>query len=282
MKLGSFTIEQLSEGFFEIFEDGTIHKIQPTRFQEMRDHPDQAAQSSAIGIDPVFVTNGIHNIIIDCGLGWGLDHKSSYTDTSNVVSNLNIFETDPEKIDYVILTHLHYDHSAGSTFVGPGLKTMATFPNAVYIVHQLEWEHALSQVDVKSQTPGAQYNLDEMYKLVAEKRIRFISDDRQEVIPGVEIIHTGGHTPGHMVVKISSANEVAFYPGDLIPTEFHLNVMTPSQMDFDPVQSKKAKTVLLREAFNSGAVILFYHSLFRKSGKIGRDEEKNYVLLEHS
>lgn len=281
MKLGSFIIEQLSEGFFEIFEDGTIHKIQPTRFKEMSNNPDQAGQSSAIGIDPVFVTNGIHNVVIDCGLGWGLDHKSSYTDTSNVVSNLNIFETDPDKIDYVILTHLHYDHSAGSTFVGPGLKTTATFSNAVYIVHQLEWEYALSQLDVKSEIPGAQYNLDELYKLIAENRIRFITEERQEIIPGVEVIHTGGHTPGHLVVKIYSANEVAYYPGDLIPTEFHLNMITPSQMDFDPVQSKKAKTILLREAYNAGALIFFYHSLFRKSGKIGRDEEKNYVLLEH-
>jgi glyoxylase-like metal-dependent hydrolase (beta-lactamase superfamily II) len=57
---------------------------------------------------PLLITNGETNIVIDPGLGWGLDYNSSYQDTSNVVTNLSIFGLRPEDIHHVVLSHLHY------------------------------------------------------------------------------------------------------------------------------------------------------------------------------
>ena len=52
------------------------------------------------------------------------------------------------------------------------------------------------------------------------------------------------------------------------------------QLDTDPLHSKKKKTTLLKEALQSDAYMLFYHSLYQKSGKLSRDEHKKYVLLD--
>lgn len=280
MKIGNFSVEQLSEGFFELFEDGSFQKMDPSRLQHPIDDPSLGKHTSALGIDPVLLTNGETNIVVDPGLGWGLDTNSSYKKTSNIRTNLDIFGLRPEDIQYVVLTHLHFDHSAGSTFVNHDFKTTATFPNATYIVHKSEWEYALKCVLSKGKNLGADYNLDEFYKLVAESRIFFLEDNRHHLTKGVVLLKTGGHTPGHLVVKIRDEDQTAYCMGDLIPTEYHLNHYAMKQIDEDPLQTKKAKKSILRSAFKENAVLLFYHSLYKKAGTLSIDKHKNYVLEE--
>lgn len=280
MKIGHFTIEQLSEGFFELFEDGSFHKMDPSRLKNPMDDPSLGKYSTALGVDPLFITNGEVNIVIDPGLGWGLDAQSGYRDTSNVITNLDIFGLRPEDIHYVILSHLHFDHVAGATFVSDELVTTPTFSNARYFVHHAEWKHALSSLETDTGTLGAGYKLDELYKLAAENRFSFIYDDIFEPVKGIFLMKTGGHTPGHLVVKIQSDLGIGYFMGDLIPTEYHLNQYPMKMLDFDPVQSKKAKTILLRKACQEQAVMFFYHSLYKKSGKLYLDQYKKYVLVE--
>lgn len=281
MDLGKFEIEQLSEGFFEVFADKSLRKMNPVRLNNLRKDASLGKYSTAIGIDPLLIKSGGTKIILDAGLGWGLDYKSDYKETSNVKTNLEIFGIHPEDVEHVILSHLHYDHSAGSTFVDEYFKTSVTFPNAQYLVQQSEWDYAIEE-QKKQQQPatGAGYKMDELYRLAAENRFHFIDREKFELVPGIDILHTGGHTPGHQIVRISDQGKSAFYLGDLIPTEYHLNHYAMKQMDFDPIQSKKIKTLLLKEAFSSGSYLFFYHSLFRKNGILARDEHKKYVLLE--
>lgn len=279
MQIGNFTVEQLSEGFFELFEDGTFQKMEPSRLNNLKDDPNIGKFTSAIGIDPVLIQSNRRNILIDPGLGWGLDSGSLYKNTSNIITNLDIFDLTPDDIDTVILTHLHFDHSAGISYVSDDLSTLPTFPNAQYFVHREEWDYALSQIDEDSQPAGARYKLDEIYKLVAEERILFIENEIFTPVKGIFTIKTGGHTPGHMIVKLNDGNETAYFLGDLIPTEYHLNHYSMKQVDTDPIQSKKAKTLLLRKALKENAVMFFYHSLFKKSGQLSRDKQKKYILL---
>lgn len=281
MKFGRFHIEQLSEGFFEISKNGGIEKIHPSQREEHTGIPSPGKRaSSVIGIDPLYVTDGSTHILMDTGLGWGLDHESDYSRNSNVRTNLDIFGVDTEKINFVILSHLHYDHAAGSTWLNPSLETTPTFPNAVYLVRRLEWEYALqTQIEGRSQN-GAGYRLDEFYRLMASGRIQLIDEESFTLLPGIDLLQTGGHTPGHQIVRINNGQRDAWYLGDLVPTEYHLNHYAMKQMDYDPVQSKKFKTLLLREAFKNGSHLFFYHALYRKSGKLQKDRNRRYVLTE--
>lgn len=280
MILGDFVIEQLSEGFFELFEDGSFVKMNPTRLNEPETDPSLGRYSSALGIDPLLVQTPEMNIVIDPGLGWGLDYRSSHINTSNVITNLDVFGIQPDDIDMVILSHLHYDHAAGSTFVADSLKTTPTFPNARYLLHRDEWDFALSQMNGKDKIAGADYRLDEIYRLAADKRFIFTENDQEKVSKGVKVIKSGGHTPGHMIVKLQSHSETAYYPGDLIPTEYHLNHYPIKVLDEDPLITKKMKIVLLREALKEKAHLFFYHSLFRKSGKLAKNEDRQYIIVE--
>jgi glyoxylase-like metal-dependent hydrolase (beta-lactamase superfamily II) len=280
MILGDFVIEQLSEGFFELFKDGTFIKMDPSRLNEPETDPSLGRYSSALGIDPLLVLTPEMKIVIDPGLGWGLDHQSSHKNTSNVKTNLDVFDLTPEEIDVVILSHLHYDHAAGATFVANSLKTTPTFPNAKYFLHRNEWDFALSEIDNKNKPSGADYRLDELYRLAADKRFEFIDSEQESIANGVTLIKSGGHTPGHLIVKLQSQSETAYYLGDLIPTEYHLNHYPMKLMDEDPLAAKKMKTVLLREALKEKAHLFFYHSLYKKSGRLAKDEDRRYIILE--
>lgn len=281
MRPQNFLIEQLSEGFFELFRNGDFKKMNPARLQNPEQDSSLGQTSSALGIDPLLISNGDKNVIVDPGLGWGLDQSSGYHNTSNIITNLDIFGLRPQDIDFVILSHLHFDHVAGSTFVSETFKTTATFPNARYIVRKEEWEFALTQqFQSPDKTPGADYSLDELYKLKAEGRFHFIEDDLYEPVKGVTVMKSGGHTPGHQVVKVENGSEISYFLGDLIPTEFHLNHYAMRQIDHNSLHAKKSKTLLLRKAFNENAKLYFYHSLYNKSGRLAKDKHKNYVLID--
>lgn len=280
MKVGRFEIEQLSEGIFEIFEDGIIQKTDSSIITSARQKSDIKSTSTPIGINPILIRDGKHNILLDTGLGWGLDHKSRYTDTSNLLTNLDIFGLTPADITHVVLTHLHFDHSAGSTFVDYNTSTQATMPYANYFIQKKEWYFALEQINEQKKSIGAGYNLDEFYKLAAEDKLVMITDTYFELLPGIELIRTGGHTPGHQIVKIQDAGETAFFLGDLVPSEYHLNHYAMRQLDIDPIQSKKAKTLILRQALKEEALLLFYHSIHAKAGKLEQDKDKKFVLRD--
>lgn len=280
MKIGRFEIEQLSEGIFEVFEDGVFQKINASTITSRKDDIPNYSSSMHVGIDPILIKDENRVILLDTGLGWGLDSKSSYTDTSNLKTNLDIFGLTPADVTHVVLTHLHFDHAAGSTFVNDSATTEATLPNAHYFVQKLEWLYAVQRVDKENPVLGADYDLDELYKLFAEERLVLINEHSYELFPGITLIQTGGHTPGHQIVKIQDSGETAYYLGDLVPSELHLNHYEMRQMDIDPIQSKKAKTLLLRQALKEEATILFYHSIHTKAGKLVLNEDKKFALEE--
>lgn len=279
MKIGNLEIELLSEGIFKVYDDNTLTKVDAqeiTSNQRQEEHYDN--NGIPFGIDPILIRTESQNILLDTGLGWGLDHRSEYTNTSNLKTNLDIFGLKPEDITHVVLTHLHFDHAAGCTFINPDFSTTPTLPNAHYFVQKLEWLWAVEQV---SSGTNGEYRMDELYKLHAEDRLVLITDTYFELLPGITLIKTGGHTPGHQIVKIQSDGDTAYYLGDLIPNEYHLNQYTMEHLDVDPIQSRKARTLILRQAVKEEAVLLFYHSIHIKSGILTSDEKFRYALLKN-
>ena len=279
MTIGRFTIEQLSEGFFELFKDGTFSKMDPSRLNNAAEDPTLGRYSSALGIDPLLVSDGDTHILVDTGLGWGLDQNSSYENTSNIITNLEIFGIHPDQISLVILTHLHFDHAAGATRVGKQFSTEPTFPNARYIVQAAEWDFALTEQINRQDTPGADYRLDELYCLKADERFDMISGNHTPA-EGIKLIVSGGHTPGHQIIKIEDGGSKAYFLGDLIPTEYHLNHYAMKMVDHAPLEAKKSKTFILKEAYKEKAQLYFYHSLFNKTGQLTIDRHRKYALKE--
>ncbi|HKJ30574.1 MAG TPA: MBL fold metallo-hydrolase [Balneolales bacterium] len=282
MTLKTFKIEQLSEGLFQIGSDGSIEKlVNRKRKKEYSSTSGIFSRIRPIGIDPILVYNDDYKILLDAGVGLGLDKKNNDKRISNIVTNMEIFGIHPEDITHVILTHLHYDHIGGLTYTDEHFHTRPTLPNAKYYVQKREWEHALHVFDKQPKMNGATYQLDDIYRLVADDLFVFIDEDYFELTDGVEIIWTGGHTPGHQIVRLSDHDKhVAYYFGDLIPSDEFLNYSI-KKIDVDIKHAKQMKMALLRQAYHEEADLLFYHSLQKKSGKLVKDKYRKYTLQTH-
>ena len=276
MKFGEFEIEQLSEGIFEVHNEDIFHKVHAknSTTKEIRSNADST--SARLGIDPILICNGKQNILLDTGLGWELDYGSTHKNSSNLKTVLDIFDLTPYDITHVVLSHLHFDHAAGCTYVDSHSKTQATLPNAHYFVQKIEWLYAIEASTKKSSKAHLEYKMDEMYKLYAEDRLVLINDIYFELLPSITLIHTGGHTPGHQIVKIQSNNEIGYYLGDLVPSELHLNNYYMNELDTDAIQAKKAKTLILQQAVKESASLFFYHSTHKKAGKLNINRFKKY------
>lgn len=277
MKVGRFTIEQLNEGQFELFEDGKINRTPVT--ENTKQHDFAGLNDSLVGINPLYITDGTHHILVDAGLGWGLDTGSRNSDVSNVCTNLDIFDTAPEDITHVVLSHLHYDHAAGISRTDEKASTQPVFNNAIHYVQKREWDFAVQQVQQPSDYLKF-YRLDDFYRLYADDYFTLTDQPEKEIIPGITLIRTGGHTPGHQIVKIADSGETAFFMGDLLPTTKYLNSFYAGNFDVNTVQAKKMKVNFLREAYRENAILFFYHSVHTTIGQLDRDEEKNYILKE--
>lgn len=280
MKIGKFTIEHLSEGHFELYNDGSLVKKDSPNLRRKANATSELYDAfyENIGIDPILIRSDDNIILLDAGLGQGLDTKKRNPNISNIVTNLEVFDLEPEDVTHVVLTHLHQDHTGGLAYADSSSKIVTTLPNATIYVQKKEWDFALEMIDEKNELADLTFNLDNLYRMVSNGQIYFIEDDNFEIVPGVDTIRTGGHTPGHQIVRIRDSGETAYYLGDLIPNEEFLNFTMLDNADVDVVETRQIKMLLMKQAFLESAEILFYHSVHLKSGKLTKDPNRHYVL----
>ena len=79
------------------------------------------------------------------------------------------------------------------------------------------------------------------------------------ILPGIEMIHTGGHSNGHSVIKLTQNGETILHMGDIMPTHAHSNPLWVLAYDDYPMDSIFAKEKLMKEALPGGYRFIFYH-----------------------
>ena len=184
-----------------------------------------------IGLNQLFVRMSGKNILIDVGLGDKCDFAElgllDYQQPRELLHELSRIGVMPNDIDIVLLTHLHYDHAGGGTLLEDG-KLASTFTNALYYIQKQELEYARS-LDFPDRCG---YYPDDYEPLAASGRLVMLEGD-SEVIPGLSVGLTPGHSPGHQVVIIKNRNKTVFFPGDLFSVVEHANADVVTEHDLD-------------------------------------------------
>ena len=265
MKLGKFEINVLHDGYFRL-DGGAMFGVVPKVLWD-RLEPADDFNRILLSVNPVLVRTGEHTVLIDTGTG--SKYSSRELEIYQIelprmlVPELHRLELDTEKVDFVINSHLHFDHIGGNTYRDETGKVRPTFPKARYVMQKAEYEDAISP----SSRTHASYNPDDIVPLQEAGQI-FLIDGDVEIVPGIRSRVTGGHTRSHQIIEIESEGEKALFLADLIPTSSHFKPSYVMGYDLFPADTAHFKENLLREAAERNYLLIFEHSPRMKVGRV--------------
>lgn len=182
----------------------------------------------------------------------------------------------PEDVDFLLSTHLHFDHAGGNTFIDDAGNVRPTFPKARYFVQQGEYEYATHT----NERTAASY-FDRNYAPTLESGQLELIDGNRDLMEGISAIVTPGHTPHHQSFLIRSGGEAAVFLGDLVPTHAHLPLPWIMGYDVEPLVTLESKRALLARAAHEGWTVIFEHDATVPWGRVQHDG-KAYGLLPES
>lgn len=150
------------------------------------------------------IEGGGRRLLVDTGIRdtekWQQLAPHAFEETETLEGRLAELGWTTRDVEIVVNSHLHYDHSEGNL----------TFPHAQFYVSQTEWAWAADP----SSAQEVLYDVDWTGPEVSHLNYTLISTDDYDVLPGVRVIQTPGHTPGHQSVLVKTAEGVLCVTGD--------------------------------------------------------------------
>jgi methylmalonyl-CoA epimerase len=266
--LGDLELVTLSDGFFAL-DGGAMFGVVPRTLWEQRLPPDDRHRIP-LGMRPLIV-RGERTLLIDAGCGDKMDAKSAAIyglDRSyHLAHSLAEAGIAVDEIDLVLASHLHFDHIGGFTERRADGTLGPRFPRAQYLAHRGEWHDATHP----HERNRASY-LPENFMPLQDAGVLTLVDDGAEVMPGVTLRRSGGHTMHHQVVQIASGGHTAIFAADMYPTAAHIPDPWVMGYDLYPVDTLSFKRGFAREAIDGEYLIFFEHDpslaagILRESG----------------
>jgi glyoxylase-like metal-dependent hydrolase (beta-lactamase superfamily II) len=210
-------------------------------------------------------------VLVETGIGERISDKvreMRQVKGMPVVPTLEAAGFDPASVDIVAMSHLHYDH-AGGLLRADGARA---FPRASIVAQRAEWEIALGE----NSRLVASYDQPEL-RLVRDWGAEAWADGEREILPGVAVIPTGGHSGGHQGVVIrgggTAGRTLAFF-GDLCMRPWSANPRWVTAFDDFPLDSVAVKGQLFARAADEGWLVALSHERVHPVGRLVRDRDR--------
>jgi len=182
---------------------------------------------------------------------------------SRLEDSLRVCGVRPEEVDLVLFSHLHLDHSGGGLKRDGEGRVTTRFPRARYIVQRLEWQEALHPNERTLATYVPEY-------LAAYERSGQVDlvEGEREIVPGVSVRLTGGHTLGHQAVIVRGGGRSLGYFADIFPLRAHLKTAWVPAVDTQPMDSLRVKKEILKSCEAESTWLAFDHDTGLKLARI--------------
>jgi glyoxylase-like metal-dependent hydrolase (beta-lactamase superfamily II) len=220
-------------------------------------------------LNVVVVRSGNQTILIDAGLG--LDPNLNLPRAGQLIKRLESAGIDLASVTDVVLTHMHMDHIGGLVVEGVKDRLRPDLRIHVAAAEVKFWESP--DFTRAYMPPGFPDALRATAKRFVEEyrgQLRQF-DEEHEVAPGVVVHRTGGHTPGHSVVRLASGGDRLTFAGDAV---FAVGFDHPdwhNGFEHDPEEAARVRVRLLRELAATGEQLVATHLPFPSVGRVAVD-----------
>jgi glyoxylase-like metal-dependent hydrolase (beta-lactamase superfamily II) len=282
LKVGALTIHAIQAGGQKL-DGGAMFGVVPKPLWEKRIAADERNRIQ-LGMRCLLIEHPSGPILVDTGAGnkenekfkdiYGIENQGGNRLTM-LEDGLAQIGVRPSDIVLVINTHLHFDHAGGNTHLGANGSVEISFPNATYIIKRGEYEYATHP----NERTAASYFDRNYTPIEAAGKVEFVSREK-EVVKGIRVIPTPGHTPFHQSILIESAGQRAFYLGDLVPTHAHLPLPWIMGYDVEPLVTLETKRRILKQAVDEKWLLIFEHDAKVPWGRVEHDG-KVYRLVDN-
>ncbi|RDI44322.1 glyoxylase-like metal-dependent hydrolase (beta-lactamase superfamily II) [Falsibacillus pallidus] len=266
LTVGNVKLTWLNGGVTNM-DGGAMFGVVPKPLWENK-YPVNEKNQIELRTDPILLQLEGKNILIEAGIGSGKltdKQKRNYgvTEESQLEKELKELNLSPADIDIICMTHMHFDHACGLT-KWEGEKMVSAFPNALIYTSDVEWNE-MRNPNIRSRNTYWKEN----WEAIQEQVIPFHGE--MEVVKGLKMFHTGGHSDGHSIIVIETGEEKLVHMADLMPTHAHQNVLWVLAYDDYPMDSIEAKQKWIPGGIEEGAWFFFYHDAIYRAVKWGKD-----------
>jgi len=216
-------------------------------------------------LNEVVVRSGGRTILIDSGLGV---EYPDFPRAGQLGLRLEAAGIDLGSVTDVVLTHMHFDHVGGLLVDGvkdrlrPDLRIHVAAAEVKFWASPDFSRTAMPPALADLARRAAKQFLDEY-----QSQLRSFEEE-YEVAPGVVVSRTGGHTPGHSVVRLASGGERLMFAGDAIfPVSFD-HPEWHNGFEHDPEEATRVRVRLMRELAETGSWLVATHMPFPSVGRV--------------
>lgn len=238
------TIYPLLTGFFTVAFKGDL------KFPKVENIPSFIFLIMTPSGEPLLVDTGFDIDHIPAPDSWG--RREPHQEIPALLRKLGLAPSDIKK---VVQTHLHWDHAGGLKY----------FPHAEIYIQSAEFQGLfhLMKYEETSFCPDHWFHLRENFRLV---------DGDIELMPGIDLIRTGGHTSGHQALRVECGDKTAILLGDSPFTYEWLWTLVPESY-WDIYKSRVG-----RKFFWTGELLPEIEKWYKDADKIKGEDHKNYTV----
>jgi glyoxylase-like metal-dependent hydrolase (beta-lactamase superfamily II) len=260
LKIGKIEAMVVSDGVLSLPGAMLGHNADPTVRAAWLKDMFQPPEELDWALNAVVVKSGDRTILIDAGLG--ADPNLNLPRAGRLVQRLQAAGIDLGAVTDVVLTHLHMDHIGG--LLADGVKDQLRADLKVHLAAAEAEFWVAPDFSRVSMPPGFPDALRRTAKLFLNKFGSHLRpfESEYEVAPGVLIQRTGGHTPGHSVVRLASDGARLTFAGDAV---FEVGFEHPdwyNGFEHDPVEAARVRVNLLRELAANREALVATHLSF--------------------
>lgn len=288
-RLGRWTVHELQAGGQRL-DGGAMFGVVPRPLWERRIAPD-ARNRIPLGMRCLLVEHESGLVLIDTGAGnkenekfydiYGIENRPTPGDgrafaqagePTMLEAALVAAGFAPADVDLVINTHLHFDHAGGNTTRAADGTIAPTFPNARYVVQGGEYRYA-THTNERTAASYFSYN----YVPLHDAGRLDLVDGEREIVAGLRVLPTPGHTPHHQSVLLDGGDAAALFLGDLVPTRHHAPLPWIMGYDVEPLVTLETKRRILGRATAEEWLVVLEHDAEVGLGRV-RHDGKGYAV----